>query len=303
MAQPLVSVVLCCYNGDQFLKEQIDSILAQTYKPLELIISDDASTDGTREILKRYENDPSVKIFYQAENLGLSKNFDFAASQASGKFIAFSDQDDIWLPAKIGKLVDAINGYPLVYSDSLLIDEKGKSLDKKLSDLKKMYTGDDSRGYVLYSCVWGHGMLITKELFQKTEPTPHDIHHDIWLAYQAFLNGGIKFLDEVLTHYRQHSSSSSITIPKKQNTRKNSERFNDYQKKLAWIKLMQQYERPAYQPFYKKLVRLYEKKREQYVFGLVTFMLRNRTIFFMFSKKNFFSQLIEIIKQGRREQL
>jgi hypothetical protein len=151
--------------------------------------------------------------------------------------------------------------------------------------------------------VWGHGMLITKELFQKTKPTPHEVHHDIWLAYQAFLNGGIKFLDEVLTHYRQHSSSSSITIPKKQNTRKNSERFNDYQKKLAWIKLMQQYERPAYQPFYKKLVRLYEKKREQYVFGLVTFMLRNRTIFFMFSKKNFFSQLIEIIKQGRREQL
>ncbi len=302
MGKPLVSVVLCTYNGEKFLAPQIDSILSQDYQPLELIISDDASGDGTAGVLKRYENTPGVHIFYQDKNIGLTKNFAFAAAKAKGELIAFSDQDDVWMENKIQALVDAIDNSPLVYSDSLLVDETGQSMNKKLSDLKKMYTGDDSRGYILYSCVWGHGMLITRELLEKSLPMPDEIHHDIWIAFQAFLNGGIKYLDEVLTHYRQHSHSTSQTLPGQNSVRIKDSRYAAYKKKLRWIELMQEHEREELQPFYKKLRTLYAaKENENYVWPLVSFMLKYRKEIFRHSKKGFASQLVEILKQARGE--
>jgi len=233
MEKSLVSVVLGVYNGEKYLTEQIDSILRQTYRPLELIISDDASTDKTRQILKQYESNPLIRIYYQEKNIGITKNFAFAAEKAKGDLIAFSDHDDIWMENKIQKLVNAINDSPLVYSDSLLMDENGMSLDKKLSDLKKMYSGDDSRGYILSTCVWGHGMLITRKLLEKSLPMPDEIHHDIWIAFQAFLHGGIKYLDEVLTHYRQHTYSTSKTLPQKQPARKKKGTIRGVQEKIS----------------------------------------------------------------------
>jgi glycosyltransferase involved in cell wall biosynthesis len=301
MERPLVSVVLCSYNGGKYLAEQVDSILRQDYRPLELIISDDASTDNTRDVFKQYETNPAIRIFYQEKNIGLTRNFAFAAEKTNGQLIAFSDQDDIWLENKITKLVTAIGDGPLVYSDSLLVDEQGKSMGKKLSDLKRMYTGDDSRGYVLYSCVWGHGMLITRELLKRSLPMP-GVHHDIWIAFLAFQNGGIKYLDEVLTHYRQHSHSTSQTLPGKKSVRIKNSRFTEYKKKLYWIGLMQQHERPAFQSFYRQLLKLYAaKEHKAYVFPLVSFMLKYRKEIFMFSKKGRMSQWVEILKQGRGE--
>jgi glycosyltransferase involved in cell wall biosynthesis len=294
--------VLCTFNGAKFLKEQVDSILNQTYRSLELIISDDASEDTTPELLQSYESNPVVRVFYHKKNIGLSGNFSFAAGQARGELIAFSDQDDIWLPEKIEKLVTALGTSNLVYSDSLLVDEKGESMNKKLSDLKKMYSGDDSRGYFLYSCVWGHGMLITKELLERSLPIPKDVHHDIWISFMAFQQGGIKYLDEVLTHYRRHQSSASETLPEKNSERIRDDRATAFAKKLRWLELMQQYERPAFQPFYTKLLKLYsDKKRRKYVFPLVGFMLKFRKEFFMYSKKGFVSHFVEILKQARGE--
>src|SRR5437868_15054123 len=108
MSHPLISIVLCSYNGERFIKEQIDSILHQTYPNIELIISDDASTDETARILKEYKGDQKIKLFFQDENVGATKNFEFAIKQVRGEFIAFSDQDDIWLPQKLERLYSAI---------------------------------------------------------------------------------------------------------------------------------------------------------------------------------------------------
>src|SRR5438477_882164 len=99
--KPLISIVLCTYNGEKFLREQIDSLLNQTYPNLEIIISDDASIDTTSQILETYKSDQRVKLFLQPHNSGSSKNFDFAIQKAKGEFIAFSDQDDIWLQENI----------------------------------------------------------------------------------------------------------------------------------------------------------------------------------------------------------
>ena len=302
MEKPLVSVVMCTWNGDRYLKEQVDSILAQDYENFELVISDDASTDETKEILKYYEAHPKTKIFYQENNIGLIKNFAFATEKSKGSFIAYSDQDDIWLKHKLAKLVTSIGNSALVYSDSLLTDENGKSLDKKLSDLRNMYSGEDSRGYIFYNCVWGHGMMIRRDAAERSLPMPNTIHHDVWLAFKAFTLGGIVYLDEVLTLYRQHQSSSSKTLPQKVEARKASKRWEDYLKQLDWIRLMYENERPAYQPFYKEFLELYRTKEKGKFSGeLFWFMMKNRKSLFILSKKNMISQVVEILKQARGE--
>jgi len=300
MEKALVSVVVGTYNGEKYLEEQLESILKQTYRPLELIISDDASTDDTPLILKKYEGNPLVRIFYHEKNLGLTKNFSFAASQAKGELIAFSDQDDIWMSNKIERLVEEKGDYHLVYSNSLLVDEAGRSMNKKLSDFKKMYTGSDSRGYILYSCVWGHTMMISKELLQKSLPMPDDINHDIWLAYMAFQQGGIKYVDEVLTHYRQNSFSVSQTLPGPKPLNRTEKLHSIFKEKMHWIGIMGLHEREEYRQFYQQLLKLYSmKEKGSYVFPLFWFMLKHQKDIFRLSKRGFFSRAWEIVKQAR----
>jgi glycosyltransferase involved in cell wall biosynthesis len=91
---PLISVVMCAYNGLPYIEEAVDSILRQTYLNLELVISDDGSSDGTREWLRQV-SDPRVRIYYQSTNLGYVRNKNFAHAQARGEFITQQDNDDI----------------------------------------------------------------------------------------------------------------------------------------------------------------------------------------------------------------
>jgi glycosyltransferase involved in cell wall biosynthesis len=302
MNKPLISVVMCTYNGEDFLKEQLDSLLTQTYRPLEIIISDDCSTDNTAAILKSYSHHEVLKIFYQQDNLGPVRNFEFAALQATGSHIAFSDQDDIWMPHKIQRLYDNMGEASLVYSDSELVDENGGALNIKLSDLKHMYSGNDSRGFILYNVVWGHTMMVSKALLQQSLPIPTDIPHDIWLAFKAVTLNCIVYVDEVLAKYRQHSKTYTKTLPQKYQKRKLYQRYKAFKKKLEWISIMQANERSNYQSFYKKLLALYKKKQTgHYSLPLFFFLVKNWKALFQFSKKSMLSQFIEIMKQARGE--
>ena len=230
---PLISVVLCTFNGERFLQEQLRSIEEQTYPNLEVIISDDASTDSTKDILNEYEKCLGFKVFYQDENLGYIKNFAFALSKANGAFIALCDQDDVWLPHKIETLFQRFENEWLVYSDSLLVNDNGESLSKKLSSIRNMYSGRETKGFFLFNVVWGHALMMRRELLSTALPIPEGIPHDIWLAYKAATITGIKYCDQVLTHYRQHQNTCTQTLlPKNVQTRTLSKRFQDYLKQL-----------------------------------------------------------------------
>lgn len=304
MPEPLISIVMSTFNGEKFLEEQIVSILRQTYKNIELIISDDHSSDGTRSILQKYENDQRCRIFYQEKNIGLAKNFIFTAQQANGELIAFADQDDVWLENKIQVLHDHINGHDLVYSNSLLVDEHGKSMNRTLADLKKMYSGKDARSYVLYTFVWGHSMMIRKHLLERSLPLPENVHHDDWLAFKALTSGGIHYVDEVLTHYRRHDTTTTLTLPEKQKARKKDKRRSDHEKKMHWLSLMQEHDIDEHKSFYEELIALYKMKETgSYVPQLVSFMLKHRDVLFRSSHKKIFSQLIEILKEARGEKI
>ena len=101
--QETVDVLLATYNGEKYIREQIESILNQTYKNIRLIISDDCSTnEEVREILKEYEQkDNRIQLYFQPQNLGYTKNFEFVLTKSTAGYIAFSDHDDIWYPNKI----------------------------------------------------------------------------------------------------------------------------------------------------------------------------------------------------------
>jgi len=304
MNKPLVSIILCTYNGEKFLKEQLDSLINQTYSNFEIIVSDDCSTDNTRIVLNDYAHISNVHLYYKKQNEGYIKNFETAASLCNGTFIAFSDQDDIWVPNKIETLVNNIGTYLLVYSDSLLVNELGESLNKKLSDISVMYSGKSTRGFILWNVVWGHTMLIKKELLECCLPIPNNIPHDIWMAFKATTLSGIVYVNEVLTYYRQHSNTvTRITYNKDQVAKRRAyeERFKEFETKLNWFKIMRDHERFEEKTFYTNLVNFYAEKNKAFSWKLFFFMLKHHKDLFMFRRKKLLSQIIEIRKQSRFE--
>lgn len=104
------------YNGAEYIREQLDSILSQTYPLKEIIIQDDGSTDDTVAICTAYaEKFPIIHFSRNASNLGFNQNFKSAAMKATGDFVAFSDQDDVWFPTKIEKQVAAIGNHDICF--------------------------------------------------------------------------------------------------------------------------------------------------------------------------------------------
>jgi glycosyltransferase involved in cell wall biosynthesis len=207
--KPLVSIAMASYNGEKYISQQIDSILSQTYPNIELVIVDDGSTDNTVEIVQEYEAKfPFVHIYRNPVNSGITKTFESAIKKCKGEFIALSDQDDIWVAHKIQTLMDAINGYDAVYSDSMLVDESGNSLDKKFSSMIQMDTVNNGARFLLSNTVPGHTILMKRSFAETLYPFPSHVFFDLWISFNAAAGNGIKFVDDTLVHYRQHTSNA-----------------------------------------------------------------------------------------------
>ena len=215
--QEKVDVLIATYNGEKYIKEQIESILSQTYQNIQLIISDDCSTDKTREILKQYEQSDKIKIFYQEKNLGYIKNFDFLLNQVESDLYMLSDQDDVWKPEKIEKSVEKLKkeNLDLVFGDLEAVDENlntiYESFDKymKLDRKIKKCIGSYKLQY-LYNCITGCTILSKKEYLNKILPLPTNskyMVHDYWIGLIVSLNGKIGYINEKYIKYRQHSNN------------------------------------------------------------------------------------------------
>lgn len=127
-SNPTFSVILTTYNGEDFVSECIDSILNQKFTDFELIIADDNSTDSTYEIIDKYGNNhPSIKVLKRESNVGIPTNTNDAVDHASGHYLAFIDQDDLWRRDKLLRHYEKHNGegVSVVYSDTTLIDSTG----------------------------------------------------------------------------------------------------------------------------------------------------------------------------------
>ncbi|WP_158994425.1 glycosyltransferase family 2 protein [Mucilaginibacter sp. L196] len=207
---PLVSIALCTYNGEKYLSQQIDTLLAQTYHNLEIIAVDDCSSDNTHNILLNYAKKyPGFTVYRNEINVGFLRNFETALGYCKGEYISFCDQDDLWHPNKVELTVAAIKDSQFVYHDSEFIDDDNNLMGKKMSDIFKFYRGDRPEPFLLDNCVSGHAMLVRRDLIKHALPFKKGFYHDWWLAYVATNVGKIDFIPDCLVQYRQHKGSNT----------------------------------------------------------------------------------------------
>lgn len=210
---PLISIALATYNGSRYIEEQLNSILNQTYTHIELIVVDDSSTDDTFSTLKKYADQHSnINIYKNDTNLGINKTFDRAINLCKGSYIAISDQDDIWVPHKLEKLLDNMKNNVLVYSHSALIDEKGGSLNRNMTQMSSLYEGGDPRSLILYNRAPGHTFLFRSDLKQHILPIPKHCYFDAWIALIATNLQSIGFVKEPLVLHRMHSNNATKSM-------------------------------------------------------------------------------------------
>ena len=213
-----VSVVVCTYNGEKYLQDQLQSILDQTRPPDEIIISDDGSTDSTLQIVAEFTSSSSgpQSLVWRVETrrtpLGVSGNFASALAKTRGEFVALADQDDVWEPDRLEKgLAHFHDGVLLVHSDATLIDASGRPTGTLMSALRltsserrNLLSGRALDTLLRRNVVTGATTMIRPSLLEQALPIPEGWVHDEWLALVAAVQGGVFFQEDLLIRYRQH---------------------------------------------------------------------------------------------------
>ena len=210
-----VSIVMCTFNGQQYLAEQIDSLLKQTYPVHEIIIQDDGSTDGTMSLLQDYAaTHPVIKLFHNDGEHGVNNNFFSALRRASGDYIAICDQDDIWEPAKVEKQVAAIGDYLLCTCRSKPFSDDGSPVNYDSR------TPNYSLPRMLYTSIAGHTMLLNRRLLDliPDQASVGGLYYDVYLALAAAANDSIVLVNEVLVHQRRYDGAATYSTADKHRT-------------------------------------------------------------------------------------
>ena len=216
-----VSVVVCTYNGERYLRDQLQSILDQTMPPDEIIVSDDGSTDSTLEIIEEFASSNGVaqtpvwRVATRTKPLGVSGNFASALKKAMGEFIALADQDDVWEPDRLEKgLAHFSNGVLLVHSDATLIEASGRPIGTLMSALRltsserrNLLRGLALTALLRRNVVTGATTMIRASLLEQALPIPEGWVQDEWLALVAAAQGGVFFQEDLLIRYRQHGKN------------------------------------------------------------------------------------------------
>ena len=216
MKRPKVSVVLCAYNGEQFISQQIESILNQSILPDELIISDDCSSDLTADIVSDFErNYPTIIRFFQGDkNLGFIKNFEKAISLAEGEVIFLSDQDDIWFEHKIKYMLQPFIAHEdvgLVYSDAILVNSELEPTENTLFGKRKNLVVNKVRSApMLIKGIGINGCTMAFRLALKdfVLPIEKGWGHDHWIVFIAHAVMAVVPVTKPLMYYRRHGDSA-----------------------------------------------------------------------------------------------
>lgn len=213
-----IDVLLATYNGEKYLTEQIESILNQTYRNIRILISDDCSKDNTREIIKEYQKkDSRIHAYFQKNNLGYIKNFEFLIKQVESNMFMLSDQDDVWLPEKIEKTAEVMKreNADLVFGDLEVVDENLKTINPSFNEymLLKRKINKCIKNYkvnYLYNCVTGCTTLIKSKWIEKILPIPSNsryVPHDYWIGIMIALEGKLAYVEKPYIKYRQHGNN------------------------------------------------------------------------------------------------
>lgn len=254
-----ISIAMATYNGAKYLQEQLDSFVAQTRQPDELVVCDDGSSDATMETLQWFAGVAPfpVKIHKNKSNLGYAKNFEKVISLCCGDIIFLSDQDDVWLERKIAEIEQAFLHNPgkmVVINDQIITDGELRHTGvTKLENTRRLGLGGS--WFVTGCCT-----AIRREWVDFIMPIPMSVvEHDVWINLFADILGLRLLVEEPLQMYRRHGSNVS-------------EAATSDSKKVSHFKLLKMYglrdSRPGWQRTIQKLYD-YSKRLEEHRAGLV----------------------------------
>lgn len=201
------SICIATYNGEKYIKEQLDSILVQIESTDEVIVSDDGSKDKTIQIIESI-NDSRIKILKNETNWhGCVGNFQNALLHANGKYIFLADQDDVWFPNKYNVMISELNNTGLVHCNSKVTDANLNIINDSFYSLLNHQKGILKN--IMKSTYYGSHMAFQSTLLKYALPFPktREIGHDLWLGLIAEITTNVKFLNEPLMFYRRHDTS------------------------------------------------------------------------------------------------
>lgn len=207
-----VSVIMATCNGEAYLEQQLDSIIKQLDSNSEIIISDDCSTDKTKNIIDQF-NDSRILLLQNKTSLGIIKNFEHALAHATGDIIFLSDQDDIWLPGKIEVCTKWFSKYDLVITDCKVVNENLEILQE--SYFTKHRSGKGIIKNLAKNTYLGCCIAFKKELLKLILPFPEKIPmHDIWIGFVSEIFFKTNFINDKMVLYRRHGNNASTSSEK-----------------------------------------------------------------------------------------
>jgi len=213
-----INILLSTYNGERYLKEQLDSLFSQTYKNFKIIVRDDGSNDRTMDILKHYD----IELLDSHENIGVEKSFltllEYALKYIDSGYFMFCDQDDVWEKDKVEKTLQKMCELESKHEDMpLLVHTDLKVVDEKLqlihnSFLKNEHINPQLNSFnrlLMQNTITGCTMMINRRLAELSLPLSNGIiMHDWWMGLVASKFGKIGFVNNPLILYRQHANNS-----------------------------------------------------------------------------------------------
>lgn len=220
---PRVSIGMPLFNGERYMRESIDSILTQTFEDLELIISDNASTDATREIVLDYAaRDPRIRYYRNEHNMGAAYNYNRVIELAEGEYFKHAAYDDILSPTNIQRCVEELNRYPtcvLAYTMMMTIDENGRPIEELPASLD-LRQPSAWRRYVEFNRVMDPGRmcdpvfgLFRTSVLRQTRMLQRFMSADVFLLLEMTLRGEIHEIPECLFFERFHAKGSVLANP------------------------------------------------------------------------------------------
>ena len=204
----MISVCIATYNGERYIRQQIESIVCQLNVDDEIIVSNDGSTDGTLDIVKGI-GDKRIKIIEGPGRKSPILNFECALKASKGDFIFLSDQDDVWKPDKVEICMKWLKTYHCVVSDAEVTDNRLKPLYPSLYAIMQVRQGR------IYNTIWKNGytgccMAFRRDVVEASLPFPKNIPmHDIWIGNVAAYKYNVIFIPDRLIYFRRHENTIS----------------------------------------------------------------------------------------------
>lgn len=221
MRVPRIGVALATRNGELYLAEQLASIVGQSRPVDHVVVSDDASSDGTVALAERLLLEAGIAhvVLSHDPPLGITRNFEAALAASDADIILLSDQDDVWAPDRVAASIDAFIKQPhllALHADARLVDASGKPLGLSLFDaleisdaaLRRISAGDSFPLFLRRNLATGATMAVRRELIEAARPFPEEWVHDEWLAVRAAARERLGVLDRPVIDYRQHGANA-----------------------------------------------------------------------------------------------